>query len=93
MDAHVALMRDLAALGKELGYHDVELNKWVTAQLQVAKEEAKAAEEKAQADADREERRLAREEQRKQDELRQKKEEMEAQERHWTMEEGMKKRN
>lgn len=91
MDAHVALMRDLAALGKELGYHDVELNKWVTAQLQVAKEEAKAAEEKAQADADREERRLAREEQRKQDELRQKKEEIEAQERRWTMEEEMKK--
>jgi len=45
MDAHVTLLKDLAALGKELGYRDADLNKWVTAQLKVAEEKA-AAEEK-----------------------------------------------
>jgi len=56
--SHVALLKDLTTLGKELGYKDAELNKWVTAQFKIAddkavaeqqrgEEAAKTAEEKA----------------------------------------------
>jgi len=66
MDAHIALLRDLTALGKELlGYKDAELSKWVTVQFKIvedktiaeqqrADEAAKAAEEKAALEQQRE---------------------------------------
>ena len=48
MDAHVALLRELTALGKELGYKDSELNKWVTAQFKVADDKAAAEQQRAE---------------------------------------------
>ena len=45
MDAHVTLLKDVAALGKELVYRDADLNKWVTAQLKVAEEKVAAEQE------------------------------------------------
>ena len=42
MDAHIVLLKELSALGKELGYRDADLNKWVTAQMKLAEERAKA---------------------------------------------------
>jgi len=62
MDSHIATLKELTALGKELGYKDADLNKWVGGQM-------RSAEEKAQADMDREERRMAREDPNKKEEL------------------------
>ena len=77
-------------MGKELGYRDAELNKWVTAQYKITEDKAKAAEEKAKAEQqraedkaraaeDREERRAARERERLATEQTNKHEEIKAQ--------------
>jgi len=83
MEAHVALLKDLTALGKDLGYKDAELNKWVSAQFKIAedksREEQQKEEEKVRRAEDREERRIAREEEKLAREDDRKRKEMEAQ--------------
>jgi len=59
-EAHVAFLKDLTALGKDLGYKDAELNKCVSAQFKIAedksREEQQKEEEKVRSAEEREER-------------------------------------
>ena len=71
MDAHVALLRDLTALGKELlGYKDAELSKWVTVQFKIVEDKTIAEQQRADEAAKAAEGKAALEQQREMDKTR-----------------------
>ena len=70
MDAHIALLKELAVLGKELGYRDAELNKWVTAQFKITEDKAKAEQQRAAEEARVAEEKAKRQQQRADEEAR-----------------------